>query len=127
MPGSYQMKNTKYDLAMHDDRIRAHYAHAIEKHPYFCDKVFSDRRSSVDPVVRLRVCRNLLKTCIKESDVDFLDVADCELAEAYEAFCNGDKAQAVEELYDMIAVCLRTIDVLEGRQALGKSETPCRS
>ena len=40
--------------------------------------------------------------------------------ETLEALANGDKAHAVEELYDMIAVCLRTIDVLEGRQKLGK-------
>lgn len=30
--------------------------------------------------------------------------------------------QAVEECYDAIAVLLRTIDVLEGRQKLGKPE-----
>lgn len=36
------------------------------------------------------------------------------------AVANGDKAQAVEELYDCISVLLRTVDVLEGRQALGR-------
>ena len=33
---------------------------------------------------------------------------------------NGGEARAVEELYDCISVLLRTVDVLEGRQALGK-------
>ena len=31
-------------------------------------------------------------------------------------------AAAVEELYDVIAVLLRTIDVIEGRYKLGKPE-----
>ena len=47
---------------------------------------------------------------------------ECEVREAYEALYNGDKSQAVEELYDCAAVLLRAIDVLEGRQALGKPE-----
>lgn len=36
------------------------------------------------------------------------------------ALANGDKAQAVEELYDVIAVLLRTVYALEGRQKLGR-------
>lgn len=40
--------------------------------------------------------------------------------EVFHALAYGDKAQAVEELYDCIAVCLRTIDLIEGRQPLGK-------
>ena len=46
-------------------------------------------------------------------------VLNCELAEVYEAYARGDTAHAVEECYDAIAVLLRMIDVLEGRQALG--------
>lgn len=34
----------------------------------------------------------------------------------------GDKANAVEECYDAIAVLLRMVDVPEGRQTLGKPE-----
>lgn len=43
--------------------------------------------------------------------------------EVFEALVSGDKTHAVEELYDCVAVLLRTIDVLEGRQKLGKPET----
>ena len=39
-----------------------------------------------------------------------------------DALANDDKTQAIEELYDCVAVCLRAIDVLEGRQTLGKTE-----
>lgn len=47
-------------------------------------------------------------------------ILECKMLEVHEALANGDKAHAVEELYDCIAVLLRTIDVLEGRQKLGK-------
>jgi uncharacterized protein YabN with tetrapyrrole methylase and pyrophosphatase domain len=51
------------------------------------------------------------------------EVLDCECWEVAEALANGDTAHAVEELYDCVAVLLRTIDVLEGRQKLGKPTT----
>jgi hypothetical protein len=48
-----------------------------------------------------------------------MDVLTCELFEAEKEMAVGNKKRAIEELLDMIAVCLRGIDVLEGRQALG--------
>lgn len=47
---------------------------------------------------------------------------NCEVWEVHEAIMKGDTAQAVEECYDAIAVLLRVVDVLEGRQKLGKPE-----
>ena len=118
------MKNTKYDFAMHDDRVRAHYTHAIEKHPYFCDWV-APKETDADKLRiagELEWCRNLLKAGIEHGTLGWDDILDCEMWEVFEALANGDEAHAVEELYDMVAVCLRTIDVLEGRQKLGKPE-----
>lgn len=43
-------------------------------------------------------------------------------AEVCNAIARGDNAHAVEECYDTIAVLLRMVDVLEGRQCLGKPE-----
>lgn len=40
--------SSEYDFAGHDDRIRAHYDHAREKHPYFCDWVFYKYIASID-------------------------------------------------------------------------------
>lgn len=115
----------EYDFAMHDDRVRAHYAHAIEKHPYFCDWVAP---KGTDADIKLKIarqlewCRDRLRAGIERGMLGWDDLLDCEMWEVFEALANGDKAHAVEELYDMIAVCLRTIDVLEGRQKLGKPE-----
>lgn len=51
-------------------------------------------------------------------------ILECEMAEVHEAYARGEMAHAVEECYDAIAVLLRTIDVLEGRQAFGDPNAP---
>ena len=104
----------------HSDRICKHYVHAKEKHPYFCDgvllpvedykKALANQRSRLEDAKSYR----LVAAC---------DLIDCELLEAYVEASNGKDASAVDECYDAIAVILRTIDVLEGRQKLGKPET----
>lgn len=116
---------SEYDWAMHDDRVRAHYAHAREKHPYFCDWVGP---KETDADIKLKIARHLewyrnrLKADIERGTLGWDDLLDCEMWEVFEALASGDKAKAVKHLYKMIAVCLRTIDVLEGRQKLGKQE-----
>jgi hypothetical protein len=71
----------------------------------------------------LQRARERLRQEIDSQSVTPRDVLDCEVWEAMEAFVNGNTAHAVDECYDAIAVLLRTIDVLEGRQKLGKPET----
>lgn len=111
-------------LEQHAPRALRHYAHAIEKHPYFCDW---DPLQTTDYFKKkmteaLRRAREDLKFAAEANEVEWIEVLECEKFEAVEALASGDKAHAVEDLYDMIAVCLRTIDVLEGRQKLGKQE-----
>ena len=45
---------------------------------------------------------------------------NCGVWEVHDALLHGDNAHAVDECYDAIAVLLRVVDVIEGRQALGK-------
>jgi hypothetical protein len=102
------------------EKIEKHYSHAQQKHPYFCDKltyVKYDIASSA-----LIMSREILNAGIKSGHVSFMDVLTCELFEAEKEMAVGNKERAIEELLDMIAVCLRGIDVLEGRQALGDPE-----
>ncbi|MGN0845251.1 MAG: hypothetical protein ACI4QT_08555 [Kiritimatiellia bacterium] len=54
----------------------------------------------------------------EQHKVGWDDILDCELWEIYDALAHDDKAQAVSECYDAIAVLMRTVDVLEGRQPL---------
>ena len=114
------MNTAEYDLAMHDDRVRAHYAHAIEKHPYFCDDIACISEQDADTLLKIR--RSVLKELERVGDVEAVNVIQCELFEVVQAYAHGDIAHAVEECYDTIATILRTIDVLEGRQKLGKPE-----
>lgn len=102
------------------DKIIEHYNHAREKHPYFADRItcLSERGANA----RLYLYRELLDTEEHTGHLEAVDIIQCELYEAMQAYTHGDKTQAVEELYDCVAVLLRTIDVLEGRQKLGKPE-----
>ena len=119
------MNNTtnqfEYDFAMHDDRVRKHYAHAREKHPYFCDKITYLSETGAD--THLKMGRAILEAENRAGDVKAISVIQCELYEAIQAYAHGDTAHAVEECYDTISVLLRMVDVLEGRQKLGKPET----
>lgn len=113
-------------IEKHAPRALYHYIHAKEKHPYFCDRLLPDwpkykiRCRILDNLQRSRL-RN--KAGIQNHNLMWNEIADCEVWEATEAMANGDTSHAVEECYDAIAVLLRTIDVLEGRQKLGKPET----
>ena len=120
---AYDNSRTQFHME-HSSRIEQHYAHAIEKHPYFCDWVGTKNDAAKVKIARrLEELRMTLNDAIERHDLGWDNILDCEMWEVFEALANGDKAHAVEELYDMIAVCLRTIDVLEGRQKLGKPET----
>ena len=111
---------------VHADPILKHYNHAREKHPYFCDRMLPDwakNKIKSRISVNLQCSRLRIKAGVQNHNLMWNEIADCEIWEATEAMANGDTAHAVEECYDVIAVLLRTIDVLEGRQKLGKPET----
>ena len=105
------------------DRIWAHYDHAKEEHPHFCD----DLLPAVSRNDIIRHSRNALASIRKHIEIRtnvghrrWDHLLNCKVWEVVKALATGNKAHAVGDLYDCIAVCLRTIDVLEGRQALGK-------
>lgn len=98
------------------DKIKEHYIRAREN-PYFCDKLTYLNNFSADSA--LCTGRTILNNGIKRGNVSFSDVLECEMYEAIKEIANDNKERAIEEFLDMIAVCLRGIDVLEGRQSLG--------
>lgn len=101
-------------------KIAEHYRHAKRKHPYFADRLFIDDNDAEEAKRDLESVRMLLNIERKQGKVYAETLANCEVAEVCDAIARGDKAAAVEECYDAIAVLLRVVDVLEGRQALGK-------
>lgn len=106
-------------------RISEHYCHAKRKHPYFADRMFIDDNDAKEAKRDLESVRMLLNIERKQGKVYAETLANCEVAEICDAIARGDKAAAVEECYDAIAVLLRMVDVLEGRQRLGKPEDEC--
>lgn len=108
-------------------RILEHYDHAREKHPYFCDKLVNYFCATEDVVrERAKACleqtRSVIDKVTQSEELTWRLLLICETDEIEDAIASGDKAAAVEECYDAIAVLLRVVDVLEGRQALGKPE-----
>lgn len=110
-------------LEFHGKRIASHYAHAKEKHPYFCDTIKYDSLPYDFAGWLLGDCRQRLVHAREANIVRWDQLLDCEKYEAMVEIDHGNTVHAVEECYDAIAVLLRTIDVLEGRQKLGKPET----
>lgn len=115
------------DFALHHSYgICKHYDHAREKHPYFCDAMAPLNWSTKDQKrvdLSLSSVRARVSKAIRRHNLGWDDILDCEIWEVLSAIAHGDPAHAVEECYDAIAVLLRTIDALEGRQKLGEPET----
>ena len=116
-------RNRKPDFA----KIEAHYDHAREKHPHFCDKLLpteAEKPTKADALRELQsvllVVRQELSDAAGNGELSAFMVHGCEMMEFAESVMMGDTAHAVEECYDAIAVLLRTIDVLEGRQPFGR-------
>lgn len=111
----------------HAKRITDHYVRAIEKHPYFCDKmdtaIILTKEDLLKFITRdLENKRRRIRFGCEDRNLCWSEILECELLGAEEAYLRGDKAQVVKKLYASVAVLLRTIDVLEGRQKLGKPE-----
>lgn len=102
--------------------ITRHYCRAKAKHPYFADELLT-LDGTVENISRcLAYCRKELKQEIEYECAAAETILECELYEMKHAVARGDNAHAVEECYDTIAVLLRMVDVLEGRQKLGRPE-----
>lgn len=99
-----------------------HYEYAVKKHPYFADHFFIADR--VKPSEALKVVEEEKKKNTEIGNVDTMDVLKCEVMGVYAAMENDNKELAIRKCYQTIAVTLRMIDVIEGRQALGN---PCKS
>lgn len=109
------------------EKIREHYEHARIKHPYFCDSLIPSEVDvpSRDEIIatNLAVARHDITSAIANGSCYYSVLLNCEVWEINEAVANGNVAAAIEESYDAIAILLRVVDVLEGRQKLGNNES----
>ena len=110
-------------------KIAEHYCHAKRKHPYFCDVCsptwMTPKQQKETIAHTLNMARTDISDEIARGRLMWDALLNCEVWEVHEAIARGDNSNAVEECYDAIAVLLRMVDVLEGRQRLGKPEDEC--
>lgn len=90
-----------------DREIHDHYEHAKKKHPVFADILTHSLNTSAKHYKRRRDEAHAAGDCSP------LQVFFAEYAEVLEAIAVEDKAQAVYECYDCIAVLLRLVDMIE--------------
>lgn len=104
-------------------KIKEHYYHARQKNPDFCDELIPQNMDNdiVQAVIKheLASVREDIKKTEEKGELCFSALLNCEVWEIHEAVAKGDTKQAAEECYDSIAILLRVIDALEGRQVLG--------
>ena len=99
-------------------RAYDHYAKALRKHPRFADVLFVEGDVK-DAKSMLEQARCEIGYLAAHNWLDAGVLAMCELDEAQLANAQGDAAACVEELYDAVAVLMRMIAVVEGKQRLG--------
>ena len=110
-------------------RAYEHFVKATGKHPRFADHLFdfradqADIREEMKPMAMglLESYRKDIAHCDRNGCLEAWEIERCEMAEAYVAHVNGDKAACVSELYDAVAVLMRMIAVVEGKQKLGEA------
>jgi hypothetical protein len=99
-------------------RAVAHFAKALRKHPRFAYALFENDVPD-DAEYRLKCARNKVSYYERCGWLAGTILAECEITEANVAHLKGDAAACVDELYDAVAVLMRMIAVVEGRQKLG--------
>lgn len=118
-------------------KIIAHFEHTCRKHPEFCkglfpfqmekldDRTLSEKREALvaSSAAALARARQQVKDGEEKGMLLWTDILQCEIQEAMDAVVNGRAEDAIEELYDSIAVCLRAICVIEShKEGTGNEE-----
>ena len=99
-------------------KAASHFLKAVRKHPRFADALFSEDEKE-DARGALEQARREIDYLAKHNWLDGDSLTQCEIAEAQLAYVRGDAAACVDELYDAVAVLMRMIAVVEGKQKLG--------
>ena len=105
-----------------------HFAKAMRKHPRFADALFDicerNKRVVEDEDYLREICdleetREDIYLATRDGTLEARYLLSCEIEEAHIEHLKGNAAACVDELYDAVAVLMRMIAVVEGKQKLG--------
>lgn len=107
-------------------KIKDHYTEAKEKHSYFCDCMNPPYLTpeQINFVIEdsLQKISERIKRGCELGNIEWDEILNYTVWKIHEAYAKGETRAAVDKCYDAIAVLLRVVDVLEGRQPLGNPE-----
>ena len=102
-----------------------HFLKAVRKHPRFADAlwrydILGGGEARFAAVRNLVLLREYIGRCDGDGILSAAQLLECEMEEARIAGAfDNDAAACVDELYDAVAVLVRMIAVVEGKQKLG--------
>ena len=93
----------------------SHFLKAVRKYPRFADALhkYTNVKFAEAALEKMRDKLDFMREC---DAVSADDLVECEMLEA---FCAKSAQEAISELYDAVAVLMRMIAVVEGKQKLG--------
>ena len=105
----------------------SHLLKAVRKHPRFADALFStsERNERIRATALsqaecgLEEMREDIYLSTRDGTLEASYLLSCEIAEAEVEHMRGNAAETISELYDAVAVLMRMIAVVEGKQRLG--------
>lgn len=93
------------------EMVEAELANAKRKHPHFIDHFTGLEVNGA--MAWLENVRRVLENRGSFHEVNFMNVLQCEVAEAVEAYVHGELAHARQELAQCAAVCIRGMEFIE--------------
>lgn len=100
-------------MITHIQNICKEYQNAIQKHPFFANKITQFTAAEWEAKEAIYKERNDQKEKDGISDWSADEILCEEVAEALHAAAAGEIEHAKQEFYQVAAVCLRSIDLLE--------------
>ena len=107
-------------------KLKKLYAKTIKDSPYFCDSLLPKSEDPVDMKMDCDCAVNRSRRRRAKGEelgnLMWNEILDNEVWEATRHMAYGETNEAIDSLYDAMVTIMRTVDVLEGTQALGKPD-----
>ena len=109
---------------MNNLRLKKLYAKTIKESPYFCDQMLPDWDHEIIEAVanqNFNKSHHRLLAGYERHNLMWNEILDNAVWDATRHLAYDEKDKAIESLYGAMVVLMRTLDVLEGKQKLGRT------